>query len=187
MTRTPILTLLLCLMSATFVKAQEINQSKHDAKGKEMLVGKIDKKGLTRDPYATWFNVQHKKYRMDPQNINAIEGALKNHEITIFMGTWCGDSKREVPRFYKILEQLDFPMHQLTVVAVDYESDQYKKSPGGEERGLNILKVPTFIFYKKGKEVNRIVESPVVSLEGDMYKIVTDRPYAHNYSDLEPN
>jgi len=98
------------------------------------------------------------------------------------MGTWCGDSKREIPRFYKILETANYPIEQLTMVAVDHIEPNYKKSPGGEEKGLSIIKVPTFIFYKDGKEVNRIVESPIESLEKDIAAIISGKNYVPNYS-----
>jgi hypothetical protein len=39
------------------------------------------------------------------------------------------------------------------------------------EVGLNITKVPTFIFYKKGKEVGKIVETLKTSLEQYMLGI----------------
>lgn len=164
--------------------AQELNQTKTDTRGREMLLGKIDKIGLTQSNYASWFNKEHEGYKADTELIRSIKSELAKHKITMFMATWCGDSKREVPRFYKILEAADYPMDRLTVVAVDYEKDQYKKSPGGEEKGLNIIKVPTFIFYKDGKAVNRIVESPVESLEKDMKSIITGGEYVPNHSNL---
>ena len=109
---------------------------------------------------------------------------LKKHQIKLFLGTWCGDSKREVPRMLKILQEAKFPMGQLEVVALDYRKGQYKKSPTGEEKGLNIIKVPTMIFFKKEKEVNRIVESPLESLEEDMAQIISNNPYTPNYATL---
>jgi len=177
------------LMAVTFcflqiTNAQTINQTKTDARGREMLLGKIDKAGLTQSTYAPWFNKEHEGYKTDTEFIKSIKSELAKHKITLFMATWCGDSRREVPRFYKILEAADYPMDQLTVVAVDHEKDQYKKSPGGEEKGLNIIKVPTFIFYKNGKAVNRIVESPVESLEKDMKQIISGGEYVPHHSNV---
>ena len=97
------------------------------------------------------------------------------------MGTWCGDSKQEVPRFYKVLEACEFPEDQLTVIALSSKPYMYKKSPNHEEAGLNIHRVPTFIFYKDRKEVNRIVEHPIETFEKDMLNIVTKNDYKSNY------
>ena len=104
------------------------------------------------------------------------------YDIKLFLGTWCGDSKRESPKLIKILETADFPMEQLEIVALDYRKGLYKTSPTGEEKGLNIIKVPTIIFFKDGKEVNRIVESPLETLEQDIAQIVFKKDYVPNYA-----
>jgi predicted Zn-dependent protease len=57
----------------------------------------------------------------------------------------------------------------------------YKQSPNHKEAGLNIHRVPTFIFYKDRQEVNRIVEHPVERFEKDMLNIVTTNAYKSNY------
>lgn len=111
-----------------------------------------------------------------------LKSDLSEYTITAFFGTWCGDSKKELPRFYKILDTVNFPLERLTVVGVARNRDNYKQSPGGEEEGLNIHRVPTFIFYKDGKEVNRIVEHPVKTLEDDMAKILRLENYVPLYN-----
>ena len=45
---------------------------------------------------------------------------------------------------------------------------------------MNIHRVPTFIIYKNGKEINRIVEEPVSTLEGDLKQIL-DGNYTSSY------
>jgi len=67
---------------------------------------------------------------------------------------------------------------------LDRRKGKVKNSPTGEERGLNIIRVPTMLFYKNGKEVNRIVESPIESLEEDMAQILSGQPYTPNYATL---
>ena len=93
------------------------------------------------------------------------------------MGTWCGDSKRETPHLYKVLEMADFNFKNLDLVTVN----RSKRTPDNLQEGLNIIKVPTFIFYKKGKEIGRYVEYARESLEQDILKIVSGKPYKHSY------
>ncbi|WP_204347026.1 tetratricopeptide repeat protein [Psychroserpens algicola] len=145
------------------------------------LLGKINKAGLMSENYKEWFIKNYKAYDPDQTTIDAIGSQLNNYQITLFMGTWCGDSKLEVPRFYKILEACKFPEAQLKVIALSRKPDMYKQSPKHEEAGLNIHRVPTFIFYKDGKEVNRIVEHPVKTLEADLLNIITSNDYKSNY------
>lgn len=161
--------------------AQKINQKSTDANGREKLLGIINKEGLTQDSFSQWYNAQFENYVVDATTLAFIQKDLNNYEILVFMGTWCGDSRREIPRFYKVLERMGYPMEKLTMVAVDNTREDYKKSPTGEEKGYDIIKVPTFILLKDGKEVNRIVESPKVTLEKDLVAIVKDASYVPNY------
>lgn len=162
-------------------KAQKIN-AEFQSKGKQpYLIGKINKKGFDTETYNKWFTPNYNNHIPNPETIDAIKSKLKEYDIKLFMATWCGDSKREVPKFYKILETANYPMKQLTAIAVSREPNMYKESPQHEEVGLNIVRVPTFIFYKNGKEVNRIIEKPIETLEKDILKIITNNNYKSNY------
>lgn len=59
--------------------------------------------------------------------------------------------------------------------------DRDKKTPTSSATENGITNVPTFIFYKDGKEVNRIVESPVEFLEDDILAILSGADYKHTY------
>ncbi len=163
------------------VNAQNTNQEIALEGEIPFLLGKIDKSGLTSSDYKSWFNKNYDNYEVDDTTLKSIGSKLNDYTITLFMGTWCGDSKLEVPRFYKVIETCNFPKNQLTVIAVSRKRYMYKKSPNHEESGLNIHRVPTFIFYKNGKEVNRIVEHPVETFEKDILNILTSNDYESNY------
>ena len=150
--------------------------------GKTFLLGEIPREALVKAPYADWFQNNYDNYMVDQRLVALFKDALLETEILLFLGTWCGDSKREVPRFLKLLDAAAFPAEQLKIVALDRRKEQYKKSPGGEEQGRNIQRVPTFILLQKGKEVNRIVERPIESLEEDVYTILSGGEYIPNYA-----
>ncbi len=179
MKTTTILTIALAF--CFYTNGQNINLEITENTENPYLLGKIDKRGLEGDNYKEWFTENYNNYEPKSSVISSINSILNGFEIKVFMGTWCGDSKREVPKLYKILEASEFPMDQLTVVAVSRQADSYKQSPHHEEAGLNIHRVPTFIFYKDGIEVNRIVEYPVKSLEEDIQNIITVNDYKSNY------
>jgi len=173
----------LCVFVLIFssCKAQELN-AEFTPEGKQAyLIGKIDKSGFEDEKYNSWFSNNYENYKPDAEVIETLKLKLKDYDIKLFMGTWCGDSKREVPKFFKILEAADYPMKQLMAVAVSREKGMYKESPQHEEAGLNIVRVPTFIFFKDGKEVNRIIERPIETLEKDILKIITNNDYKSNY------
>jgi thiol-disulfide isomerase/thioredoxin len=174
------ITLVIVCLLLTKLSAQPYNTEITSEGNQSVLLGKINKEGLSASPYSDWFLKNYKTYTPNTAIIHQLKDELSSYSITAFLGTWCGDSQREVPHFYNILEAINFPLDRLTLVAVSRDQDAYKQSPGGEEEGLNIHRVPTFIFYKDGKEVNRIVESPVETLEADMVAILKGT-YVSNY------
>ena len=178
MKRTVTFCLIFFFINITFA---QLNTLVSDANGNQKLLGQINSEGLRQAPFGDWFNTNYNTYDINQQIVQRLQPDLSKFQIKVFLGTWCGDSKREVPRFYHILDAVNFPNAQLEVIAVDNARDTYKQSPTAEEKGLNIHRVPTFIFYKDGKEVNRIVESPVETLERDMLSIIKNEDYRPNY------
>ena len=171
--------LLAFIFGATTLLAQPFNHETQTEKGSPMLLGKINKEGFSSKDYE-WFSKNYDTYTTDSEVISSIKNNLNDYTIKAFMGTWCGDSKREVPRFYKVIEEANFPLERFSLIALDRKREAYKQSPGGEHEGMNIHRVPTFIIYKNGKEINRIVEEPVSTLEGDLKQIL-DGNYTSSY------
>ncbi len=140
------------------------------------LLGVISKEQLQMEPFATWYNESDQAYTVDEAAVAELDAMLQGVNIKIVMGTWCHDSKREVPRFYKILSTADADQNMVEMIAVDRK----KQLSTGEIDGLGLTNTPTFIFYRDGEELNRIVETPVESLEKDMMKILKGDAYRHS-------
>lgn len=169
------------LFCSQIALSQSINSIVTDEKGDKKMLGIINKQGLQQTPFNTWFEPNYDNYLVNKKVVSKLKDSLSQYTIKVFLGTWCGDSKKEVPQFYSILDAAKFPKNRLEVIAVDKSQEAYKQAPNHEEKGLNIHRVPTFIFYRNGEEVNRIVEHPVETLERDMLHIVTDNKYTANY------
>lgn len=173
------ITILLLLIS-NLVVGQDINKTTKSSKGKLMLLGKTDKKTFDKQGF-TWFQKKYEAYITNDKIVNKLKTSLKNYSIKAFYGSWCGDSKRELPKFYKVIDQANFDKNQLEMIAVDKRPEAHKASPNGEEKGLNIHRVPTFIFYKNNKEVGRIVEYPKQDFERDLLTITNGEKYTPQY------
>ena len=158
-----------------------VNQAVHDKQSNSrMLVGLSNRQELQQDPFSGWFDKEYGAYALNKEAVQGIKNDSKNLSIKLFMGTWCKDSRREVPRIYRILDAVGFAGPHLTLINLDRE----KSSPGEEEIGLNIHHVPTVILYNNGNEIGRIIEYPVQSLEEDMVAILNGTNYTPNYSDF---
>ena len=162
-----------------------LNQISKDSRGNDMLLGKCTRTALLQAPFADWFKPNYDSYAVDSFTCNFIRPLLAGKSITIFLGTWCGDSKREVPRILKMLDCCDFPMNELKLVMVGNNDSLYKKSPQHEEAGKNIVRVPTVIVEQKGVEIGRIIEFPITSLEKDLLAILRKEKYQPNYHQLK--
>lgn len=137
--------------------------------------GEITENDLINSTYTNrWFTPGKTQYVPHEASMKTIQENIGDYTIEVFMGTWCPDSQREIPRFYKILDETDFNQSKNLKL---YTLDHGMHSESGEEKGKNIIKVPTIIFYKDGKEVNRFVEHPRESITRDMAKIVSGKPY----------
>jgi tetratricopeptide (TPR) repeat protein len=145
------------------------------------LLGEITRDSLLQEPFASWFRAAYDNYQPDEPTLAKLrKQSLKDLSFEVFFGSWCGDSKRELPRFLKLTDNLGISTEQIKMIGVD-TGEQYKQSPGRETDARNIYRVATFIISRNGKEVNRITEHPVRSLELDLLDIVSGLPYHSNY------
>ena len=93
--------------------------------------------------------------------------------VEVYMGTWCPDSVREVPKFLRIRDDLKSQFGvdlETTFVALD----RSKQKPAKLIEGKHIEKIATFIYYRGEEELGRIVEKPASPLlEDDLLAIVS--------------
>ncbi len=153
------------------------SNAQHEQNVNPILIGIQSKDVFKQQPFSQWFDSNYNNYILDESVVKEIKKHLKGITIKAFMGTWCGDSKFEVPGLYKLLDALKFEQKNLTMIAVNRD----KKTPDNLQQGLNIFRVPTFIFYENGQEIGRFVEYPRETLEKDILKIVSGKTYKHSY------
>lgn len=134
------------------------------------VLGYFNRSRITNPPHSEWFQKGYDEYSFNTDAVNKLTDIPKDGiTIKVVMGTWCPDSRRETPRFLRIIDLWGFPEDKITFIGVDNS----KLSPVGEYESLNIQRVPTFIFYKNNIEAGRIIENPVTSLEQDIVNILT--------------
>ena len=75
------------------------------------------------------------------------------------------------------MDHIKFRKRNIQLIGLDVD----KKNPNEDEIKYNIINVPTFIFFKDGKEINRIVELTIESIEKDILKILDGSGYQNAY------
>ena len=132
-------------------------------------LGYFKRERLMEYPHQEWFSAEYDNYIPESLYLNyLLDLRWDNVTITVVMGTWCSDSRREVPRFLKIMDIMDFPEERISFIGTDTD----KHSPIGGFEEMEIQRVPTFIFFVDNSEARRIIEVPIASLEEDMVSIL---------------
>lgn len=152
--------------------AQEINKKLEDQlKHKQIMLNECSREGLVEFPeFKASYDANYESYKVDSAAALQLSKLMKDKKIKVVLGTWCGDSKFQVPNFLKIADAIKVDEKNVAFIAVDGA----KKAENDLLDGLNIERVPTFIITdKKGKEIGRIVESPKKSLELDLIDILS--------------
>jgi hypothetical protein len=149
----------------------------HESDRGPLLLGTVDA-GAILAAFPDWPE-DLEDWLPDAAAITALRQVASSTDILCVLGTWCGDSQREVPRFWRLLEITANPNLRFTMVAVGRSTDAAaEQALAGLGLGASYRadhrteKIPTFIFSSEGREIGRIVETPQVSLEADALTIL---------------
>ena len=147
--------------------------------GNVILMGTVTREGIVENLH-TW-DLEYFEYVPDSNLLPELEKYIFDAEITVVLGTWCSDSQREIPRLWRILEDLGYPLSEITMLAVGSSrfttdmgipADVLEWSDGVKAR-YGVERVATIIVSKGGTELGRIIETPEKSLEADLVRILS--------------
>lgn len=140
--------------------------------GSKIVTGTFERSLLEQDPdFKSWFEFRYNEYEVDTTLLHDVFEDVQKIQYIVVAGTWCGDSKREIPHLLKVLDKLHTGRDQVRFYGVD----RSKKSDDGSTELFQIDRVPTIIVLRNGKEIGRIVERPDETLEKDLVKILSSR------------
>ena len=144
------------------------NSKKVFKDGVNILYGEITRDDLFSE-FPAWQD-DLVEYEPDSTVISALTAPHPDLKIEVFMGTWCSDSRREIPRFFKTVDESNFiKNNQIKMWAVD----RFKTLDSGLAEKREIFSVSTFILYREGEEIGRIVERPENdNIETDLLSII---------------
>lgn len=157
---------ILFTLSAVLMGCSLVGSSRQD-KDEPMELGWVQRGALLTTKYQP-FETRFDTVKASPEFVELIRSVQRDVEVLVFFGTWCGDSKREVPHFFRIADDAGIDSARIRLFGLD----RSKKSPDGFSNSYGIERVPTFIFLKHGSEIGRITEKPQASLEADMLTIL---------------
>jgi hypothetical protein len=110
-------------------------------------------------------------YKFDSSYIEVLRAKVGDDlKIDVYLGVWCSDSRNNVPKFIKIIKTIERePGLTVKYYTVERKASKDIKYFVDE---LKVERVPTFIFYRDGKEIGRIIENPRENMVEDILEII---------------
>ena len=120
------------------------------------------------------------EYSPDQAVLLELQELIQGAELSVVLGTWCSDSSREIPRLWKILEDIGYPVGDVKMFAVGSSRFTLEMGISTEvlgwsnrtKRFYEVERVATIIVCRDGEELGRIVETPDKSVEEDLLEIL---------------
>jgi cyclophilin family peptidyl-prolyl cis-trans isomerase len=129
-----------------------------------VLLGELEWRQLAELP---GWQAERDSYEPDPAVLDLIGTAVGTYRVVTVLGTWCSDSRREVPRLVEILDRLETPVFEHEMVGVDRTrrvDDAELAASIAVER--TVERVATIVvFDADGVELGRVVETAEKPLE----------------------
>ena len=160
-------------------KPGEIGLRKVDVENYGLVVfGRLTRDDIRKE-IPDW-GAEYDSYVANLDSLETLQKGLKNVRLTCVFGTWCSDSKREVPRFWRLLDDIGVPASALTMYAVGSSRFTEEMKIPNEvldwsrdvKAWYDVTSVETIIVERGGREIGRIVEAPAKSLEEDLLDIL---------------
>lgn len=126
------------------------------AQNENMLVGKYNLEQWMSE--AKWSIEEMNKYFPNDSVINLLKPIVEEQKIgfIVFGGSWCGDTKSELPKIFSVLKSLGVDIQKIPIYGID--RDKYE--PSFTSKRMMIKKVPTLIITYQNEEMFRIEEFP---------------------------
>jgi len=152
-----------------FAQEKKLNQKVFDEKSNgEIMIGYCTLVGISDTAFLSAYQKEYDAFKSQKTLLIQMYSLLDGITVTIVMGTWCSDSKEQVPRFMRLFDDLEHSFASPKFICVD----RNKKAGDVSLEGLNIIYVPTFIVYYRGRELGRIVETPKTTMDQDFLDIL---------------
>lgn len=157
----------LTIFSALFIGCSSTKPLVAVRPNEHMEIGWTPRSVLQSSTYP-WFDSAYALYEPQKEFTEKIRSIKDSLDLVLIYGTWCSDSKREVPKFFKIMDTLGIKSDRITIFAVD----RTKLYPSGIPQDYSIVLVPTIIVKYRGFEIGRIVEKPKSTIEEDLFELI---------------
>ena len=159
-----LLVLLLLLFWSAGCSAQTHRQRKST-----VLSGQYQPEQVKAQSGLEWFGNGVATYAPDKKVIEQLRQSwTPAHSAVIVAGSWCPDTHRDLPSYYKALQAAGIPESSQSLWFVDR---RFRKADGISKQ-YQVTSVPTFVVLKEGKEVGRFAGRPGIKVESELLRVL---------------
>ena len=109
-------------------------------------------------------------YHPDKTVLNELKGRWSDSlSVKVIGGNWCSDTRRELPRLCKVLDDVGAKSDLFGYYKVDRDKRAVQQDFAAEQ---TVTRVPTVFVFKNGNLLGQIVETPTKSWEKDLLELV---------------
>ena len=156
-----------CFLAVVSIVSAQDNNSPVSINGEPMIIGHTTYENILNH-FDDWRAVAD-TVTVDSAVVQQFKAIREPVHILLFLGTWCGDSRRGVPPFMAVFRAANNPNLKLDIIGVTRD----KEDPEGLAPRYGIERVPTFVILKDGKEIARLVEFPQKTFAQDFIDVLT--------------
>jgi thiol-disulfide isomerase/thioredoxin len=170
------LLILLSIFSLHNLMAQDFVRELDPKSEKVLLRGKITFDDLLKESTCNWLTNGAKAYEPKRNVVDDLSKMVGEYRFVVFIGTWCGDTKDLLPKFYRVLVETGADFRSVEMYGVN----RAKQALNIEHTLYGIKDVPTIIVMHQYREVGRIVESVGSTIEEEL-----DTMIAKDYASVQ--
>ena len=130
------------------------------------LVGPVTKEQILDSERI--YEIYMKRYTPDSAAVEYMATLDESLEVIVFLGSWCPESKKYIPRLMKALEVSSSEHINVKYVGVDAQ----KKSPKEFLKKHQIKYIPSVVVLKGDIEVGRLAKKPQEPIELEFVEIL---------------
>ena len=102
--------------------------------GETVVLGYMNRANLNTEEFMAWFKPEYDLLKIPEGWIEKHAHLAENLRFKLFLGTWCGDTQRELGGMFKLLDALGVNENQIEMYAIS----ESKESPLGYEKDYDI-------------------------------------------------
>lgn len=120
------------------------------------------------------FAASYNSYEIGAEELKKFN-QLDGFDLVVFLGLWCHDSEREVPRLLKLIKESNTLFKSTQLIAINPQkimSEKYSSK-------FDVTNTPTIFVLRNNHVIAKIIEKPEVSLTDDLINQIFKRDNKH--------